>query len=81
MPFTPTQQRILEMLSDGLYHRQDQLLRCLNDDMTDKSTLNVHLSNLRKILASTGERIICMEEDRITYYRHVRVMSPSSSES
>lgn len=55
---TPTEQRIINLLSDGYPHHRLDLMALLNDDMTSFKTLAVHIFNLRKKLRPTGEDII-----------------------
>jgi DNA-binding response OmpR family regulator len=55
---TPTERRLLALLSDGCPHRREELLACLYDDYSPSVlTLNVHLCNLRKKLA-VDERVV-----------------------
>ena len=46
----PIEERILTVLCDGLPHERDELLVCLNDPLSETSTLSVHLSNIRRKL-------------------------------
>ena len=84
-PWTPTQQRLLERLSDGRPHRLDELQTLLWDDMTTKGTLAVHICNLRKRLRPRGEDIVCEiggAYNMYRYYRHVRLLaSPNTGYS
>lgn len=79
--FTPTQTRILEVLSDGLMHPKCQLQACLNDDMATDRTLSVHLTYLRQILNPRGEDIVFINAGiKGRGYRHIRYISSTSLE-
>jgi len=70
---TPTHHKILEALADGEPHDVDSLRKCLWDDMSKNSTLQYHVSILRKILRARGEEILCERVDNHIHYRHVRI--------
>lgn len=71
--FTPTQQRILKVLSDGLSHSKSDLVACLGDDRAGPNTLSVHLTLLRRLLRPHGQDIVC--EFRYGHlYRHIRLL-------
>jgi len=76
--FTPTQQRILNVLSDGLPHPVDELVRCLNDDLSTRRHVSPHLTALRKLLRYRGETIACIHNHRTPCYMHVRLLSSAS---
>lgn len=49
--FTPTQQRIMDVMSDGLPHTSRELIkRCLNDEDQPVEHMKVMIFNLRKRL-------------------------------
>lgn len=72
--YTPTQQRILEVLEDGKRHSRKELLQCLNDEMTGRGVLNSHLHLLRQKLRPRGTDIICELHNRSIGYRWVRLL-------
>lgn len=73
--FTPTEQRILDLLSDGLSHRREEFLSCLYDELGRLGTVRLHLYNMRKKLRPIGQDIVTeMGQSRILYYRHVRLL-------
>lgn len=72
--FTPTQQRILELLSDGLRHKRDEVLACLGDDMASLDTMQIHIVYLRKKLNPKGTDIVCQVYNGGYYYRHIRML-------
>ena len=72
--FTPTQRRILLVLSDGMPHPFAELLACLPDELSDISALRMMLSKMRKVLRPRGEDIICQHLYHSHQYRHVRLL-------
>ncbi len=78
--FTPTEQRILNVLSDGMLHSKDELMKCLDDDLAQRSAVDPHISNLRKKLNPVGQHITCETNGNAwTFkYRHVRLLDPNS---
>ncbi|MDB4786196.1 hypothetical protein OAG36_00530 [bacterium] len=76
MKFTPTQERILKVLSDGRIHTKDELFNCLDDELADRngSAVKRHLSIMRKQLRPNGQDIICEFFQRKRFYRHVRLI-------
>jgi hypothetical protein len=75
--FTPAQLRILEVLSDGLPHRHDELMPCLLDELGSRKNLGVMICKMRKHLRPRGHDIICEFSHRRTFYRHVRLLVSS----
>lgn len=47
---TRVQQRMLSILSDGKPHTQEELQKCLADDLGDVLNIRPHISTMRKIL-------------------------------
>ncbi len=72
--FTPTQQKILQVLSDGLPHPFSELLDCLPDDLSGITALRMMLSRIRRKLRPRGEDIICQHLNHSHQYRHVRLL-------
>lgn len=76
--YTPTQKRILAVLSDGLPHTRDELMRCLNDDMAEEGTLKAHIQMIRNKLRPIGQNIISECHGRGSFfYRLTRLISVS----
>ena len=73
--FTPTEQKMLAILADGLPHTQEELHACLYDDLGRLGNIHMHISNIRKILRPCGESIICEFFRRKRWYRHVRLLA------
>lgn len=57
--FTPTQKRMLAVLSDGEGHTREELHACLGDDLASGGAVRVHIAILRKKLAQVGQAILC----------------------
>jgi hypothetical protein len=78
MEFTPTQQRILKILSDGRPHSITELRTALNDELAVRCALKVHICHIRKKLRPIGQDILFEITGKIdgTYYsyRHVRLL-------
>jgi hypothetical protein len=74
--WTPTQQRILDVLSDGRPHDRDELLKCLWDDLSGGGALRQQVYLIRSVLRAVGEDIVCEFGWRRTIrYRHVRLLT------
>ncbi len=70
--FSPTQQKILDVLADGEPHLFDDVLRGVGDPYMAMQTVFVHVSNLRRRLKLVGQAIVCEVDNRgRRYYRHV----------
>ncbi len=75
--FTPTEQRILQVLSDGKPHHKSEFYECLFDDMSvdkNKAVTN-HVLRIREKLRVDGYDIVCSLRYRKSYYTHVRLLS------
>ena len=57
--FTPTQRRMLAVLSDGLPHTRLELAECLEDDLANPASVKKHLYLMRKVLRAQGQEIVC----------------------
>ena len=73
--YTPTEQRIMTMLSDGQFHTRGQLMGCLGDELTAVGTLHVHLTNLRQKLRPMGQDIIFRNIEGVSCYMHARILA------
>jgi hypothetical protein len=56
--FTPLQEQLLAVLSDGLPHKFAELLACLPDELSGIDALRMTLSRIRAKLRPRGEDII-----------------------
>lgn len=72
MKATPTQQRILERLSDGRAHSRKELHSLLWDDRSNEMTVAFHISMIRKLLWPLGEDIVSRRVGGVSYYIHMR---------
>ncbi len=73
--FTPTEQAILELLSDGMPHPRDEVKRLLPDDLADARAIAVHVCNLRRKIGRVGQDIIFTIDRRRKCYRLVRMLA------
>lgn len=75
--YTPTEQRIINMLSDGQSHTTAELKTCLDDELASASAVRFHISNIRQRLRPKGEDIVyVMHFQRKLAYRHVKSIAP-----
>lgn len=78
--FTPIQQSMLKVLSDGRPHTREELHACCGPSSME--TIRFHVYQLRKILNQKGESIVCIVNNRKAYYQHVRLLvSPYTAQS
>ncbi len=68
---TPTQARVYNLLLDGKWHSQQEMMRAI-DDYADKDTLIGHIKKMKPILRDQGILINCSKE-RGTHYCLARV--------
>ena len=73
---TPTQRRMLGLLSDGLPHPRRELVDLLWDQASHPSTIQMHISNLRKKIAHKRQDIACVLWNRKICYRLVGIIRP-----
>jgi hypothetical protein len=78
--YTPCERRILKMLSDGDRHLASELMSCLNDELSLRSSLSTHIGNLRNKIPP-GQYIVCEISYKKTYYRHVILLPQHPSHS
>lgn len=73
---TPTEQRIIDLLSDGYPHHRLDLMKLLDDDMTSWKTLAVHVYNIRRKIRPTGRDVITelVNPRAHPHYRLVRLL-------
>ena len=73
--YTPIQQRIMNILGDGMLHPiRDMVEPVLEDSQGDKRALAVHICILRRVLNKQGLHIVCEAQGTRTYYRLVRLL-------
>ena len=76
--FTPTEQRILDLLADGGMHTREEMYSCLDDDLASPTAIRFHLSNMRKKLNPSGYDISCAERNGGAYRLVQTLSSPYS---
>lgn len=72
--YSPTQVKILQLLSDGKPHTREEIHALLIDELCQIEMVSVHISRIRKHLRPKGEEIICELANRRIHYRHVRLL-------
>lgn len=73
--FTPTQQRIVDLLSDGLGHSKDEIYGLLLT-AGHVNHIQQHISNIRRILRPVGQDILgSPHNDGTWHYRLVRYIN------
>lgn len=76
--YTPTESRILELLSDGLPHKRCEVHKCLEDDLAQIEAIYPHVSRLRHKLQPKGQDILAVTTGRITYYQQIRLLNSAN---
>lgn len=66
--FTPVEQKMLKVLSDGRGHKVGELYDCLVDDMSPIRNVSVHVRNIRRKLARIGELIVAVKPGNYYVY-------------
>lgn len=83
-PFTLTQQKIIDVLSDGMPHPMYELIKCLPshgvDHMTERKAVGVHVVAIRKLIRPLDQDIVCQVAKRCNHYRHIRLLVPHRAE-
>ena len=69
--FTKTEQKILDILSDGRPHLLSELRAALWDEQSHDSGIRGHVFRMRRKLWVKGHDIISTWKDRKSYYQHV----------
>ena len=70
--FTPTEARLIEVLSDGKVHPRLELVDYLPDPLSSYDALKMHLGRLRKKLQAKDEDLVFVAAHKVWGYRHVR---------
>lgn len=73
--FTPTERKILAVLSDGMKHKREELFDCIPDEQSNVPIqVANHISNIRRKLRRKGQDIDCVYYMGGYYYRHCRLL-------
>lgn len=78
--FSPTQQEILGVLSDGMPHPREDVMRAigLSSSESDRRLFGSHLVKIRRRLKRRGETILAQLLNRKVHYRHVRLLASAN---
>jgi hypothetical protein len=72
--FSPTEQAIINILSDGTRHTREELFECV-DYLSKMSVVRKHVCKIREVLRPIGQDIVCEYWYGKLYYRHVRLLA------
>lgn len=72
--FTPIQERVIQLLSDGKRHHREEIKLAIHDDKIADSTVRAVVFRLNKRLEPVGEKILCEYSGNRYSYRHVRLI-------
>lgn len=75
MHLTPTEQKIIDLLSDGLPHQRADVLKCVNDRLADLHTLAVHMFNIRRKVRPFGKDVLLVTRKGGYHYQYVILLS------
>ena len=76
--FTPTQQKIMNLLSDGEPHGKIDIYNCLPYELGQLNSVHRHLTHIRRKLKPKGEGILCVIVNRKLAYRYVAFRGKSA---
>lgn len=71
LKLTPTEERILGILSDGLPHKIEELMTCLWDDLGAEGNLRKAICILRKKMLPFNHSIVSQSVNNVACYRRV----------
>lgn len=80
MHYTPIEQRIIDLLSDGLPHDRKELLECLNDRLANYNSLAAAIMRLRPKVRELNQEIVTEHYQGCIAYRHVILLSGKALE-
>jgi hypothetical protein len=78
---TPTGQRMMAILGDGLPHSRYDLFTALQTPDAKLSNIRAHITWIREVIRPRGEDIVCEinpGKRRGIFYRHVRLMASAN---
>lgn len=74
-PISEIERKIHDVLADGQPHTADKLLLLLNDgDYSDRASLQMHITSLRRILEPKGRSVMLRNVKGVTHYQMVRLL-------
>lgn len=77
--YSPSQQAMIDIFSDGEPHGKTELLEALAGYVSSPGALRKALCMLRKRLPK-DQTILCLLRNRRIFYQHVRLLSPPPDE-
>jgi hypothetical protein len=81
LKLTPTEERLLRVLCDGLRHTKKELAAAALDDAVQygPSALRKYICTLRDKLRPLGQGIVCLVVWHYRYYQLVRFINPEAA--
>lgn len=76
LKLTPTEVKIMALLSDGQPHGVEEIKPLLYDELADKLVIQTHMSHLRAKLKPLGQGILTEYINRKAHYRRVAFFGP-----
>lgn len=75
--WTPIEQRIIDLMSDGMPHSRLEIIQCTFDpEYTEWNAMLQHIMHINHKLKGTGTVIHCVRQGMNHSYRHVRLLVP-----
>lgn len=75
MHYTPIEQRIIDLLSDGLPHDRDEVIQCIDPNVKDlvrmRNSLSVHIAHIRSKVRLLGQDVVTELRRGGIHYRHM----------
>jgi hypothetical protein len=71
MHYTPIEQRIIDLLSDGLPHERNEMCACIAPGSKNVNSLAVHIFYLRQKVRELKQDIVTEHRRGGIHYRHV----------
>lgn len=78
--FTVTEQKMIDVLSDGQLHTAKELHKCLPDELGPVDNIKPHITSIRQKLKWIGQGIHCHRTNAGPLYSHIRMVAPMSRE-
>lgn len=81
--YTPTERRMLAVLSDGRPHTTEELMACLYDELSERSAVKAMVFKLRRKLRAIGHDIVNTQPKGFRHpyhYQHVILFRDDSND-
>ena len=71
--FSPTEQRIMNLLADGLWHDRREIKLLIGDELAGMQNVSKHILSAKKKIAKSQD-VLCVIIGRQIGYRWVRLL-------